>query len=79
MAAIEREGLKPMSRLYVHLSKDTETARNVGARHGKPVIFLVMAGQMHRDGYPFFLSANGVWLTKEVPVQYLSRLTSRDR
>ena len=79
MAAIEREGLKPMSRLYVHLSKDTETARNVGARHGKPVIFLVMAGQMHRDGYPFFLSANGVWLTKEGPVQYLSRLTSRDR
>ena len=71
MAAIEREGLKPMSRLYVHLSKDTETARNVGARHGKPVIFLVMAGQMHRDGYPFFLSANGVWLTVHVPPEYL--------
>ncbi|MDE5778838.1 MAG: RNA 2'-phosphotransferase [Lachnospiraceae bacterium] len=29
---IINEGLKPMSRLYVHLSKDTETALKVGKR-----------------------------------------------
>ena len=29
---IMNEGLKPMSRLYVHLSKDTETALKVGKR-----------------------------------------------
>lgn len=74
VASIERDGLKPMSRLYVHLSKDTDTARKVGVRHGKPIIFLVMAGEMYRDGYQFYLSANGVWLIKEVPVKYLKKL-----
>ena len=73
VSSIEQQGLKPMSRLYVHLSKDAETARTVGARHGRPVVYLVLAGEMHRDGYPFFLSANGVWLTREVPVRYLQR------
>ena len=72
--SIEKQGLIPKSRLYVHLSKDTETAVNVGQRHGKPVVYTVMAGEMYRDGYQFFLSANGVWLTKEVPVRYLHKI-----
>ena len=40
-------------------------------RHGKPVLYIVKAGEMHREGYKFFLSKNGVWLTREVPVKYL--------
>lgn len=74
VASIEREGLRPMSRLYVHLSPDTETARSVGSRHGKPVIYIVLAGEMYRSGYRFYRSANGVWLTKEVPVRFLKRI-----
>jgi putative RNA 2'-phosphotransferase len=74
VASIEREGLRPMSRLYVHLSPDTETARSVGSRHGKPVIYIVLAGEMHRSGYRFYRSANGIWLTKEVPVRFLKRI-----
>jgi putative RNA 2'-phosphotransferase len=60
-----------MSRLYVHLSADKETAINVGKRHGKPVVLTVNTQEMVEDGYQFFLSNNGVWLIKEVPVQYL--------
>ena len=70
-ASIDVQGLIPKSRLYVHLSKDTDTAEKVGMRHGKPVIYIVHAGDMYRDGYKFYLSVNGVWLTKEVPVRYL--------
>lgn len=73
-ASIEAQGLLPQSRLYVHLSPDVETAEKVGRRHGEPVIYLVDAGQMHRDGSLFYLSANGVWLTKTVPAPYLKRL-----
>ena len=73
-ASIEAQGLLPRSRLYVHLSPDQETAEKVGRRHGEPVIYLVDAGQMHRDGYLFYMSANGVWLTRAVPVTYLKRL-----
>ena len=71
VASIDAQGLIPKSRLYVHISLDKETARIVGARHGKPVIYEVKTGEMHRDGFKFYRSANGVWLTKEVPVKYL--------
>lgn len=70
-ASIEAQGLFPQNRLYVHLSPDPETAEKVGRRHGEPVIYLVAARQMYRDGYLFYLSANGVWLTKVVPAPYL--------
>ena len=73
-ASIEAKGLLPQNRLYVHLSPDPETAEKVGRRHGEPVIYLVAAGQMYRDGYLFYLSANGVWLTKVVPAPYLKHL-----
>ena len=35
-ASIDREGLRPKERLYVHLSSDAETAVTVGRRHGQP-------------------------------------------
>ena len=73
VSSIDKEGLLPKSRLYVHLSKDEETAVNVGKRHGKPVIYKVDARKMQEDGFEFFLSVNGVWLTKEVPVRYLTK------
>lgn len=73
-ASIETKGLIPKSRLYVHLSEDTDTARKVGSRHGKLVIYEAAAGAMQTDGYDFFQSVNGVWLTKHVPVKYLRRL-----
>lgn len=73
VSSIDRQGLIPKSRLYVHLSPDEATAQNVGRRHGKPVIYEVMAGEMARDGKAFFLSVNGVWLTKAVPAEYLKK------
>ncbi len=68
------EGLKPMSRLYVHLSADEETARKVGVRHGKLWLLRVHTGEMARQGYAFCLSQNGVWLTKSVPPQFLEEV-----
>ena len=70
---IDAEGLIPKSRLYVHLSPDKETAVNVGSRHGRPVVYKVKSGEMHRDGIVFYRSVNGVWLVKAVPVKYLEK------
>lgn len=72
--SIDSVGLIPKGRLYVHLSKDEGTALNVGKRHGKPVIYKVLSGQMSKDGFRFYLSKNGVWLIKEVPVRYLQKI-----
>ena len=71
VTTINVQGLIPKSRLYVHLSKDRDTAEKVGKRHGRPFLYIVGAGEMYRDGYKFYLSENGVWLTKKVPVKYL--------
>ncbi|SHL09923.1 RNA 2'-phosphotransferase [Hymenobacter psychrotolerans] len=68
---IMREGLRKMSRQQVHLSADVATARQVGSRHGHPVILTIDAAQMHSGGHAFYRADNGVWLTDEVPASYL--------
>ena len=71
LPAILAAGLLPMARHHVHLSATADTARKVGARHGKPVVLLVDAARMHREGHTFYCSNNGVWLVDAVPPLYL--------
>lgn len=68
---IRAQGLVAGKRQHVHLSPDEETAVKVGQRHGRPVVLRVLAGRMHQDSFPFYLSGNGVWLTEVVPARYL--------
>ncbi|MBE9009235.1 RNA 2'-phosphotransferase [Pseudanabaenaceae cyanobacterium LEGE 13415] len=72
VSAILESGLLKMSRHHVHLSKDTETARKVGMRHGRPAILTVDSAAMHQAGFVFYCSDNGVWLVDHVPPQYLA-------
>ena len=73
---ILREGLKPMSRQWVHLSGNQETAVNVGSRHGNPIVLRVDAKKFISDGHKLYRSLNGVWQTKEVPAEYLEIYTA---
>ena len=70
LAAIQREGIRKMSRQYVHLSGDFQTAMEVGRRHGPPVVLTVHAEAMARDGVTFYRSENGVWLCEHVAPRY---------
>ena len=74
IAAIQQTGIEKRSRQHVHLSKDMKTAIQVGSRHGKPAVFSVLAGEMHNDGFMFYLSENKVWLTDTVPARFLKLL-----
>ena len=38
------------------------------------MVYRVAAGKMADEGFEFFLSVNGVWLTKDVPAEYLIKL-----
>jgi len=71
IASIKEKGLIKGDRQQVHLSADEATASKVGQRHGKPVVLRVMAGAMDQEGYKFYQSENGVWLTDHVPINYL--------
>lgn len=68
---IKNKGLLKMSRQHVHLSTDKETAIKVGSRRGNPVILIIDSSKMHQDGYLFYQSENGVWLTDNVPAKYI--------
>ena len=67
-------GLKPMSRQYVHLSTNTDTAVRVGKRRDKnPVILTVDAKRAYADGVVFYSSGyEKVILADFVPAEYLS-------
>jgi putative RNA 2'-phosphotransferase len=69
--AILKDGIQKQSRQHVHLSENMETAISVGRRHGKPYVFTILSEQMFNDGYHFYLSDNGVWLTVFVPIAYI--------
>jgi len=74
---LKSTGLEKMNRLHVHLSDETETAYNVGKRHSKrekPVILEIDSAAMYADGFKFYLSENGVWLTDSVPLKYIKCL-----
>jgi len=64
-------GVQKMKRHAVHLSDDLDTAIKVGRRRGKLLILRVQSGKMYEDGYTFYLSDNNVWLTDNIPIQYI--------
>ena len=70
--SILEKGIDKRNRQHVHLSNEIETAKNVGSRHGKPIILIIDASQMQRDGIKFYLSKNKVWLTEFVDAKYIT-------
>ena len=71
LESIQKKGLLPMNRKMVHLSKDEETAKKVGERRGKPIILKINAMKMQDEGYKFYISDNGVYLTEFVPKKHI--------
>jgi putative RNA 2'-phosphotransferase len=69
--SIRKDGLLRMERHDVHLSAETKVTLQVGSRHGKPVLLVIRAGEMHKAGHVFRRSANGVWLVNHVPPEFI--------
>jgi len=71
---ILESGIKKMNRRHVHLSKDLESAKKVGQRHGKPAVIVIDAERMYEDGKKFFLSGDETYLTEYVHPRYFTRI-----
>jgi putative RNA 2'-phosphotransferase len=69
--SIKKTGLERKGRQYVHLSPDYDTANKVGLRHGSPVVLTIDCKKMYEEGYVFYQSENGVWLTDSVPYKFV--------
>lgn len=72
LPSIQQHGLTSRGRQSVHLSTDEVTARQIGRRHGKPVVLTVTAEKMALTGFLFYHTASGIWLTSHVPPEHLT-------
>ncbi|MDX7986848.1 RNA 2'-phosphotransferase [Xenorhabdus sp. 12] len=70
--SIFKQGIVAGTRHYVHLSAEISTAIKVGQRHGKVIILKIESLRMYELGFKFHQADNGVWLTKNIPVEYMS-------
>lgn len=70
--SIKLHGLLKKDRNHVHLSDNTETAMKVGMRYGQPIVLKIDSNRMDADGILFYCSENGVWLTDNIDVKYIS-------
>ena len=69
---ILEQGLLPMSRQFVHLSSNKQTAHAVGKRHGEPSVIKVNAKALFEENHPFYHTSDDVWLTDSIPAIFLS-------
>jgi putative RNA 2'-phosphotransferase len=73
---IQRSGLRPMGRQYVHMSVDVATAEQVGRRKfSPPVILVVQAQQAQAAETRFWRGNEQVWLADYVSPDYVSAVT----
>lgn len=70
-------GICRRSRKFVHLSDNINTAFAIGSRHGEPVVLVIDTGKMVAEGYRFYLSANGVWQSADIPWQYITEVVEQ--
>jgi len=71
LAAILREGLRPMKRQYVHLTPSVEMAMRVGARRGKALLLAVDADAAHAAGVVFYRANENFWLVDALPAKFV--------
>ena len=77
IGVIMKFGLQKMQRHHVHMTDNIKTAEAVGKRYSKklkPIVLEINCKAMYADGFKFYLSDNGVWLTDNVPPKYLDIL-----
>lgn len=69
---IQKQGLFPMERQYVHLSEDKKTAVQVGKRHDcHPVVLKIDAQEAYKRGIIFYKEKEGIWLSESIPSQFI--------
>lgn len=75
MPSINKLGLLPMQRQFVHLSTDIPMAKQVGARHdNNPVILKVNAAAAYQAGIKFYIGNDEVWLCDELPAKFFTQI-----
>jgi putative RNA 2'-phosphotransferase len=71
VSSITEKGLVKGNRHHVHLSESKNVAFEVGKRYGEPIIIEINSFLMDKEGIPFMISENNIWLVDYVAPKYL--------
>lgn len=75
VSSIMSDGLKPMSRQHVHLTDDKDEAQNVGGRHSKDVVLLMVnTVNLMNNGIDIVKRGKMVYTCDKVPSEYIEVL-----
>ena len=72
LPSILNEGLEKMQRHDVHLSTNVPLMLEVARRRGAAALLRIDALRMHAAGHLFYRTENDVWLTNQVPPEYIT-------
>lgn len=76
LATIQKDGLKPMNRHYVHLSPSKEVAKQVGNRKSRTAVVLeINAKDAHVNGIKFYIGNEHVWLSDLIPSNFITKIS----
>jgi len=73
-----KTGLRAMNRAFVHLTANPDYAERVAAAKGGGVVLRVKARHAALAGIEFFRANPHVWLTRELPVDFIELDRSSD-
>jgi len=69
---LQKTGLKPEGRAYVHLSVDESTAYQVGRHKATfPIVLEIDAAAAAKAGVNFYQPTKNIWLVVSVPPEYI--------
>lgn len=71
VAAIRRDGIRPMRRQYVHLTTSSDLAARVGSRRGKAQVLKVEALRAHESGVAFYRANESFWLADFLAPEFI--------
>jgi len=75
--SILKTGIKPVKRLWVHLTISANNACNVAQRHGgKPVVLTIDVDCLRRQGLKAYKATNTIYLVKYVPKECIRKFKS---
>jgi putative RNA 2'-phosphotransferase len=78
VSKIMKTGISKMSRKYVHLSKDLDTAINVASRHSSDISILIIdSARMRADNIKIYISENNVYLTDDIDPKYILKVVKK--
>lgn len=74
LTSIFKQGLQKQQRHHVHMSEDIPLMLEVAKRRGVPSLLEINAGEMVKHGHHFFHTDNDVWLTDNIPPEFITRI-----